>query len=375
MVDISNSMGVDKTLSANTMHSAGDTFEAMTRIPVQVSCQEPYSSKDNQFHSECEKKPEEINISSRIPKSSKAAIIYSRQKCPSKLQSATKPCEISSQQLVTLTNQSNRSCFRQVTKGLLADQNNSINCRCDGKQNNNNTEHEEEVEMSSIYQVKRKRRQNKSSTIWNYDNCYHTCSFQNNINQNNNINNIEYGNGGGQNEKRSHCSNNTESSTTTTLRSNECSTQTKTIVHSNVTSNFVSIMAMKNLLLLPFYFLSVSVMNNKLFVKSPSLILLSIYMLLSCATVLGNPVASAGPGPLGVGSGSSLQQGGGLLPFPEGKKLFTYCNEIFSSRIGLIESMKSLGWLITIYTHKQESNYFSTFRHRLLIVYLFLIIA
>ena len=90
---------------------------------------------------------------------------------------------------------------------------------------------------------------------------------------------------------------------------------------------------MKNLLLMPFYFLSVSVMNNKLFGKSPSLILLSIYMLLSCVSVLGNPVASAGPGPLGVGSGSSLQQGGGLLPFPEGKKRFTDYNQIFSLRL------------------------------------------
>ena len=71
---------------------------------------------------------------------------------------------------------------------------------------------------------------------------------------------------------------------------------------------------MKNLLA-PLYFLSVSVMKNKLFVKSPLLVLFYMSMLLSCVT--SNPIASAGPGPLGVGS--SLQQGGGMLPFPEGK--------------------------------------------------------
>ena len=323
MGDMSSSMSVDETLSASTTYPVGYNVEAMSRISGKASCQTLYSTTENSFHEQNQIISNESQ-KIRIPKyDDELVIIYSRHKCPLKPHSATKACEISNQQLVILENQSNESCSRQVTKGLLADQNNRIKINCDGKQNNNNAiERTNETEMSSICWTERKGRQ--KSTIWNYDNCYHTCSFNNN-NKNNNNNNIEYGNGG-QNEKCSH-SNNTElfCTSTTLLRSNECSTQTKTIAHHqyNVTStNFLTLM-MKNLLAPLFYILSVSsVMNNKLFVKSHLKVLLCMVMLLSSNVVYGSPMA--GPGPLGASSGSSLQQGGGLLPFPEGKKRNLY---------------------------------------------------
>ena len=221
MGDMSSSMSVDETLSASSTYPVGYNVEAMSRISGKASCQTLYSTTENSFLEQNQIISNESQ-KIRIPKNDdELVIIYSRQKCPLKHHSATKACEISNQQRVILENQSNDSCLRQVTKGLLADQNNRIKINCDGKQNNNNTiERTKETEMSPICWTKRKGRQ--KSTIWNYDNCYHTCSFNNN---NNNNNNIEYGNGG-QNEKCSH-SNNTElfCTSTTLLRSNECSTQ------------------------------------------------------------------------------------------------------------------------------------------------------
>ena len=305
---MSSNMCTHEILSASIISSTGDMNKLMTPIKDRASCQTLYSSRQD---SSCEESAVTSNEAKQIemPEPDKTVCICTcRQKCPLKPQSATTACEISTRQLVTLQNQSNRSCLRQITKGLLADQNNNdrIKINCDGKQNNN-IECEEEIQMNTICWAKRKGRQ--TSTIWNYDNCYHTCSFNNNNN-----NNIDYENGG-QNEKRSH-SNSLKlfSTSTTSLRSNECSTQTKTIVHRHVTSNFVAL-AMKNLLAT---LLSVSVMNKKLFVNSSLLVLLCISMIMNSAMVSASPIASAGPGPLGVGSGSSLQLGGGL-PFPEGK--------------------------------------------------------
>ena len=309
--DMSTSMTVDETLSASTRNPVGYNTEAMTCISRKASDKKLDSNREERLFLDKTKNVFNKEKKIAIEKCVEPAIIYSRQKCPSKLESATKACEISNKQLFILENQSYRSCSRQVTKGLLADQNNKIKLSCDGKQNsNNNIEHKEEVEMSSICLTKRNDRQ-KKSTIWNYDKCYHTCASNN---KNNNNNNIQYGNGG-QNEKLSHSNDplGLLCSLTTVLHSNECSAQTKTIAHHHVTSNFVSLV-MKNLLA-PLYFLSVSVMKNKLFVKSPLLVLFYMSMLLSCVT--SNPIASAGPGPSGVGS--SLQQGGGMLSFPEGK--------------------------------------------------------
>ena len=321
--DMSTSMTVDETLSASTKNPVGYNTEAMTCISRKASNKKLDSNRDHIS-------PDKVKAISNVEKS---AIIYSRQKCPSKLTSETKTCEISNKQLVILENQSNRSCSRQVTKGLLADQNNRIKINCDSKQNNhNNIERRNEKEMSSICWTRRKEKQ-ESSTIWNYDNCYHTCSSS----PNNNNNNIEYGNGG-QNEKCSHSSSPVHPrlglfcTSTTLLRSNECSTLTKTITHRNifqhhVTSNFVTLV-MKNLLAPLSFILSVVasvMMNNKLFVKFSFQVLLCIFMLLCCSTtVFGNPVASAGPGPLGAAKGSSLQQTNGLSPFPEGKTKFSY---------------------------------------------------
>ena len=316
--DMSTSMTVDETLSASTRNPVGYNTEAMTCISGKALYKKLDSSRDHLSDNK-------IKI---ISNEETQTITFSRQKCPSKLTSATKACEISNSQLVILENQSNRSCSRQVTKGLLADQNNRIKINWDSKQNNhNNIERRNEKEMSSICRTRRKERQ-ESSTIWNYDNCYHTCSSFNNNN-----NNIEYGNGG-QNEKCSHSSTPVHPrlglfcTSTTLLRSNECSTLTKTITHHNifqhhVTSNFVTLV-MKNLLAPLSSILSVAsvMMNNKLFVKFPFQVLLCIFMLLCCSTtVFGSPVASAGPGPLGAASGS-LQQGNGLSPFPEGKTKF-----------------------------------------------------
>ena len=317
--DMSTSMTVDETLSAYTKNPVGYNTEAMTCISRKASYKKLDSNRD---HISLDK----VKILSNEEKST---IIYSRQKCPSEFSSATKACEISNKKLVKLENQSNRSCSRQVTKGLLADQNNRIKINCDSKQNNhNNIERRNEKEMSSICETRRKERQ-ESSTIWNYDNCYHTCSSS--PNNNNNNNNIEYGNGG-QNEKCSHSSTPVHPglglfcTSTTLLHSNECSTLSKTITHQNifqhhVTSNFVTLV-MKNLLAPLSSILSVVsvMMNNKLFVKFPFQVLLCIFMLLCCSTsVFGSPVASAGPGPLGAAKDSSLQQTNGLSPFPEGK--------------------------------------------------------
>ena len=311
---MSSNMCTHEILSASIISPTGDMNKLMTPIKDRTSCQTLYSSTQD---SSCEESTVISNEAKQIempePDKTVVCICTCRQKCPLKPHSATTACEISTrQQLVTrLQNQSNRFCLRQITKGLSVDQNNnndSIKINCDSKQNNNNDiEGEEVLEMSTICRNRNKGRQ-RSSTIWNYDNCYHTCSF------NNNNNNIDYENGG-QNEKRSH-SNSLKlfSTSTTSLRSNECSTQTKTIVHRHVTSNFVAL-AMKNLLAT---LLSVSVMNKKLFVNSSLLVLLCISMIMNSAMVSASPIASAGPGPLGVGSGSSLQLGGGL-PFPEGK--------------------------------------------------------
>ena len=326
--DMSTSMTVDETLSASTRNPVGYNTEAMTCISRKASYKKFDSNREERLFLDKIKNVSNKEKTIAIGKCVEPAIIYSRQKCPSKHESATKACEISNKQLFILENQSYRSCSRQVTKGLLADQNNRIKINCDSKQNNhNNIECRGEEEMSSICWTRRKERQ-ESSTIWNYDNCYHTCSSS----FNNNNNNIDYGNGG-QNAKCSHISTPVPAhlglscTSTTILRSNECSTLTKTITHHNifqhhVTSNFVTLV-MKNLLAPMSSILSVAsvIMNKKLFVKFPFQVLLCIFMLLCCSTtVLGSPVASAGPGPLAGGSGSSLQQNGGLSPFPEGKK-------------------------------------------------------
>ena len=314
MGDMSTSMCVNETLSASRMSPVGDKINAMTRIPDKASCQTLYSSRDDSL---CEQATNISNEANKIemPESDETAIIYSRQKCPLKLHSATKTCEISTQQLVILQNQSNRSCLRQITKGLLADQNknDSIKINCDGQQNNNNDiEGERVLKMSSNICWNRNKARQGKSTIWNYDNCYHTCSFDNNKN----TNNIDCENGG-QKEKRSHNNNSSLGLfSTSSLCINECSTKTKTTVYCHhVISNFVAV-ALK-ISLAPFSLSSSVSVMNKLFVNSSMLLLLCLSLFMSCGLVSANPIA--GPGSMGANGGSALQQGGGLLPFPEGK--------------------------------------------------------
>ena len=312
---MSSNMCTHEILSASIISSTGDMNKLMTPIKDRASCQTLYSSRQD---SSCEGSAVTSNEAKQIemPEPDKTVCICTcRQKCPLKPQSETTACEISTrQQLVTLQNQStNRSCLRQITKGLLADQNNndSIQINCDGQQNNNNDiEGERVLKMSSNICSDRNEGRQGTSTIWNYDNCYHTCSSNNNKN----TNNIDCENGG-QKEKRSHNNNSSLGLfSTSSLCINECSTKTKTTVycHQNVISNFVAVALKISLAPLS----SVSVMN-KLFVNSSMLLLLCLSLLMSCGLVSANPIA--GPGSMGANGGSALQQGGGLLPFPEGK--------------------------------------------------------